>query len=214
MHIYGYTAHVATYMLPQPLLGTVVTNICSHGSYRNTSKRQTHQHFKSDVGKLTFMLKSKQVLRVLLGWDQRFQLWYSVHSTLAWSSVIIEGKAWVARAGVGTGHIGTELLAIAIATFIYVYKWKKLEWSAFSHADTKHQVHWINSTRNREVTQHSSYRLTAKLVGVQIQLVNHVSAQKECIFSTSTSVSRSYKQIIIDWSSAQWYMIRRPNQSL
>lgn len=180
VYLYGCIAHVA----PLPLLGTVVTNIWSHGSYRNTSDRLTCQHFKSNVGKVTCMLKSKQVLRVLLGWDQRFQIRYSIHGTLAWSSVIIEGKAWVARAGVGTGHIGTELLAVAIATFIYVYKWEreKVEWSAFSCADTKHQAHRINSTSNREVTQHSGYRPNSQTRRCSDPIrVNHVSAQKNAV---------------------------------
>lgn len=123
--------------------------------------------FKSSVGKVTCTLKTRQVLRVLLGWNQRFQSWFTIHSTLAWSSILIKGKAWVACTGVGTGHIGTQLLAVAVATFIYIYRWErwKVEWSAFSHAGTKQQTHCVNGTNNTDITQH----ITAKLSGVQTQ---------------------------------------------
>lgn len=55
--------------------------------------------------------------------------------TLARPPVVVQGKAWVACTGVGTRHVGTQLLAVAIATFIYVWGWEgwKVEWSAFSH---------------------------------------------------------------------------------
>lgn len=55
--------------------------------------------------------------------------------TLAGSPIVVEGEAGVAGAGVGAGHVGTQLLAVAVATFVYVCGGKggKLECSASPH---------------------------------------------------------------------------------
>lgn len=65
-----------------------------------------------------------------------------MHGTLARSSIIVKGKAWVARTGIGTRHVGTQLLAVAVAALIYIYEWEreKAEWLVFLHANTKHQT--------------------------------------------------------------------------
>lgn len=130
-------------------------------SYKNTSGQQTYEHFQKQCWESYLYSKNKASFR---GWGQKFQSWFNIHGTLAWSSIIIKGKAWVACAGVGTGHIGTQLLAVAVATFVYIYRWErwKGKWFVFSHADTKQQTHWVNSTNN-------SILVTAKLSGVQTQ---------------------------------------------
>lgn len=44
--------------------------------------------------------------------------------TLARPSILVEGKAGVACAGIGSRNIRAQLLAVAIATFINVWKQK------------------------------------------------------------------------------------------
>lgn len=133
-------------------------------SYRNISGWQTYEHFQKQRWESYLYSKNKASFR---GWDQKFQSWFSIHGTLAWSSVVIKGKAWVAGTGVGTGHVGTQLLAVAVATFIYVYRWErqKVEWSAFSHAGSKQQRCWVNGTDSGIL----GTDLTATLPGVQTQ---------------------------------------------
>lgn len=114
-----------------------------------------------------------------------------MHSTLARSSIIVKGKAWVARTGVGTRHIGTQLLAVAVTALIYIYEWerRKAEWSAFPHANTKHQTHWINGTNNREVTQRGGYRSNSQTFRCSDWIIVKMNfCLKECstaFFSTS-----------------------------
>lgn len=89
--------------------------------------------------------------------------------TLARSPIVVEGEAWVARAGVGTGHVGTQLLAVAVATFVYVCAWEgwKVKQSAFSHEvqSSKHAEPAVLITQKYPSTMVMD--VTAKLPGIQ-----------------------------------------------
>lgn len=61
--------------------------------------------------------------------------------TLARPSVLVEGKTGVACTGVGPRHVGAQLLAIAIATLINVWKQKRKQGETFLLGHRGHHQH-------------------------------------------------------------------------
>lgn len=79
--------------------------------------------------------------------------------TLARPSILVEGKTRVACTGIGARNIRTQLLAIAIATFINVWKQKHTQRKAFLLNHPCHPGTMVAHLFWREITKGSQGEL-------------------------------------------------------